>query len=284
MPLNSIRAFRIGLLFEKQGAYVFVIAVSLKKYPQTKIQKSFSPLITNQQIQNQLERHFVRYSLIFSHKKNNQSSLQLNLFLQGTTPHTLVIKAKQALSSLQTFFKGLGIELIIQDSRQILDKLKANDPQTISFLSPGFFQIQGKTKTTFLTITKLNFTLNDERKDFSALLKDFFSLFYSGRIIIDVYRVRKNETDQKAGPAIAILVVFESENKEKLIHLQKKFYSLVSLLGLSGKEGSIPKVQHVTIQEFKQNITKILLNQGWAFNVTESNDWLDFIEFFKIIN
>ncbi len=283
MPLNSIRAFRTGLLFEKQGAYVFVIAVSLKKYPQTKIQKSFSPLITNQQIQNQLERHFIRYSLIFSHKKNNQSSLQLNLFLQGTTPHTLVIKAKQALSSLQTFFKGLGIELIIQDSRQILDKLKANAPQTISFLSPGFFQIQGKAKTTFLTIIKLNFTLNDERKDFSALLKDFFSLFHSGRIIIDVYN-RKNGNGQKDGHAMAILVIFETESKEKLIHLQKKFYTLISLLRLSEKEDSIPKVQPVTIQEFKQNITKILLNQGWAFNVTESNDWLDFIEFFKIIN
>jgi len=283
LPLNSIRAFRTGLLFEKQGAYVFVIAVSLKKYPQTKIQKSFSPLITNQQIQNQLEHHFVRYSLIFSHKKNNQSSLQLNLFLQGTTPHTLVIKAKQALSSLQTFFKGLGIELIIQDSRQILDKLKANPPQTISFLSPGFFQIQGKAKTTFLTIIKLNFRLNNERKDFSALLKDFFSLFHSGRIIIDVYN-RKNGNGQKDGHAMAILVIFETESKEKLIHLQKKFYTLISLLRLSEKEDSPSKVQPVTIQEFKQNITKILLNQGWAFNVTESNDWLDFIEFFKIIN
>ncbi|MHA1743183.1 MAG: hypothetical protein ACTSV6_02905, partial [Candidatus Heimdallarchaeota archaeon] len=84
--------------------------------------------------------------------------------------------------------------------------------------------------------------------------------------------------------AMAILVIFETESKEKLIHLQKKFYTLISLLRLSEKEDSPSKVQPVTIQEFKQNITKILLNQGWAFNVTESNDWLDFIEFFKIIN
>jgi len=284
VSFEKIHAFRTGLLFEKREHFVFVLFLLFRKKSTASLDKIFSETVSNQQIQSVLNKLSSRYTFIFCREPNNHPAIKMNLYLIGRSQKDLTEKTKRAVSKLRALFDVLGLEFIIQDARKELEKIKIKMPKAIASIRPAVFLIEDSKASSFFSAIKLNLNSLEERRDFLVLLKDFYSIFNTGRIILDVYKDEAlSQVAARNELKIAILIILEGKNKEMIMKEQKRLLSLLSMLQLSLLEDGKQKYQQIPEWELKANFLKILFNQAWDFRSVETRDWLNFLEFFKLL-
>jgi len=281
MSLKNARAYKSGILLQDSDKLSLIVPLQI--HLATDFNKQIRiPQKINQPIYGLLLQNATRYTFFFERNELNKPKILLYIYFTGRNQKELLLKVKSTINNLVRFLADLKLKVKILDSKQTLQQMLDNIPNSINEVAPGLSKISLEKSETFLSVAKLFFTNDSDKGDLIYFLNDFYSHLSQGRINLDVQKnTKKKQSDQQTTASITIIL--ENEKLEAIKLAQMKLSSLLKVFSNHMSEDEKKNFWFINTSELMNNLGKIMVGQGSKYFSADHNTLLDFSAFFNLL-
>lgn len=281
MSLRNARTFKSGILLQDPEKLSLIVPLQILLASDFNKQLRI-PQKINQPIYSLLLQNVSKYTIFFRRNELNKPKLLFYIYFNGRNQTELLTAVKSTINNLVRFLADIKLKAKILDSKQTLQQMLDNIPNSINEVTPGLYKISLKKGESFLSVAKLFFSDESDKGDLIYFLNDFYSHLSLGSLNIDVQK-KSVKKQTKLQTTASITVILENAKLEEIKSAQKKLSSLLKVFTNHMPEDERKNFWFISSSELMPNLGKIMVGQGSKYFLADHNDLLDFSAFFNML-
>ncbi|MBD3191714.1 MAG: hypothetical protein GF308_13790 [Candidatus Heimdallarchaeota archaeon] len=281
MSLKDAKVTKEGIFLETLQKKVLIVPVRLT-FTKPSPKSSRTPFFNNQTISKLFSANLSRYTIIFEKERKRSRRIIFLPYFSNSSLSQLSSNSKHFLNNFARLLKELDLELLPIEAMNFFQNLQKKFPKTITEISSGIFKIQGNEKSFYISTMQMPFTNTEEKKNLSFYIQDFFAMITYGRVIIDVKHSSSDKSNTPISQA-AVRITLEAPSLAIIKQDLKRVLSLIKIF--INKPLNQLKEPFLLLDQnlLQENYGKIILDQGWDFEVATCDELLKFIDLFQLV-